>query len=54
MLRNGFCSATSLPGSAVFPFVISTEAKRSGETSVLIPFLEIACRNCRQQLREQA
>jgi hypothetical protein len=32
--KNGFCSATNLPGSAALPFVISTEAKRSGEISV--------------------
>src|ERR1700679_447742 len=28
------CSATTLPGSAALPFVISTGAKRSGEISV--------------------
>jgi hypothetical protein len=30
-MKNGFCSATTLPGSAALPFVISTEAQRSGE-----------------------
>jgi hypothetical protein len=30
-MKNDFCSATSLSGSAALPFVISTEAKRSGE-----------------------
>jgi hypothetical protein len=29
--EKDFCSATSLSGSAVLPFVISTEAQRSGE-----------------------
>jgi hypothetical protein len=32
--ENGFHLATTLPGSAVLPFVISTEAQRSGEISV--------------------
>jgi hypothetical protein len=32
--ENGFYSATSLPGSAALPFVISTGAQRSGEISV--------------------
>jgi hypothetical protein len=31
VMQNGSCSATTLPGSAAFPFVISTEAQRSGE-----------------------
>jgi hypothetical protein len=31
--------ATAIPGSAVFPFVISTEAKRSGEISVWMLYL---------------
>ncbi len=31
VMKNGSCSATPLPGSTAFPFVISTEAKRSGE-----------------------
>jgi len=35
--ENGFYSATSLPGSAALPFVISTGAQRSGEISVLMP-----------------
>jgi hypothetical protein len=26
VMKNGFCSATSLSGSAALPFVISTEA----------------------------
>jgi outer membrane protein assembly factor BamB len=30
-MKNGFCSATTLNGSAALPFVISTGAKRSGE-----------------------
>ena len=37
--ENGFCSATSLPGSAALSFVISTGAQRSGETSVWMPLL---------------
>jgi hypothetical protein len=37
--ENGFYPATSLPGSAALPFVISTGAQRSGEISVLIPLL---------------
>jgi hypothetical protein len=39
VMKNDFCSATSLSGSAALPFVISTEAKRSGEISVWILFL---------------
>jgi hypothetical protein len=39
VMKNDFCSATSLSGSADLPFVISTEAKRSGEISVWILFL---------------
>jgi hypothetical protein len=34
VMKNGFYSATTLSGSATLPFVISTEAKRSGEISV--------------------
>jgi hypothetical protein len=30
-MKNGFCPATTVPGSTALPFVISTEAKRSGE-----------------------
>src|SRR5580698_3484089 len=30
-MKNGSCSAATVAGSAVLPFVISTEAKRSGE-----------------------
>ncbi|MEA2260739.1 MAG: hypothetical protein QOJ51_3564 [Acidobacteriaceae bacterium] len=37
--ENGFYSATSLPGSAALPFVISTGAQRSGEISVWMPLL---------------
>jgi hypothetical protein len=33
-MKNGSCSATPVAGSAVLPFVISTEAKRSGEICV--------------------
>jgi hypothetical protein len=36
---NGFHSATTLPGSSALPFVISTEAQRSGEISVWMLFL---------------
>jgi hypothetical protein len=37
-----FCSATTLNGSAALPFVISTEAQRSGEIcGVSGPFLEM-------------
>jgi hypothetical protein len=31
VMKNGSCSATAPHGSAALPFVISTEAKRSGE-----------------------
>jgi hypothetical protein len=31
VVKNGFCSATTLNGSAALPFVISTGAQRSGE-----------------------
>src|SRR6202789_1998172 len=31
VMKNGFCLATTLNGSAALPFVISTGAKRSGE-----------------------
>jgi hypothetical protein len=34
-MKNALCPATTLLGSATLPFVISTEAKRSGEISVL-------------------
>jgi hypothetical protein len=37
--ENDFYSASSLPGSAALPFVISTGAQRSGEISVLMPLL---------------
>ena len=30
-MKNGSCSATTVAGSAALPFVISTEAQRSGE-----------------------
>jgi hypothetical protein len=33
-VKKDFCSATTLPGSAALPFVISTGAQRSGEISV--------------------
>jgi hypothetical protein len=39
VMRNGSCSATTLPGSAALPFVISTGAQRSGEISVWMLFL---------------
>jgi hypothetical protein len=39
VMKNAFCPATSLSGSAPLPFVISTEAKRSGEISVWMLFL---------------
>jgi hypothetical protein len=42
--ENGFYSATSLPGSADLPFVISTGAQRSGEISVWMPLLGNVCR----------
>jgi hypothetical protein len=42
--ENGFYSATSLPGSAALPFVISTGAQRSGEISVWMPRLGNVCR----------
>ena len=31
VMKNGSCSATTLPGSTALPFVISTGAQRSGE-----------------------
>ena len=31
VMKNGSCPATTLPGSTALPFVISTEAQRSGE-----------------------
>jgi hypothetical protein len=37
--KNGFYSATTFSGSAALPFVISTEAQRSGEISVRMFFL---------------
>ena len=39
VMKNGFGSATTLPGSTGLPFVISTEAQRSGEISVWMLFL---------------
>jgi hypothetical protein len=36
---ENFCSATTLPGNTALPFVISTEAQRSGEISVRMLFL---------------
>jgi hypothetical protein len=44
--ENGFYSATSLPGSAALPFVISTGAQRSGEISVWMPLLGNVFRRC--------
>src|SRR6202042_1452738 len=39
-MKNGSCSATTVVGSAALPFVISTEAQRSGEIcGVSGPFL---------------
>src|ERR1700735_1883262 len=37
--ENGFCFATTFARSAPLPFVISTEAKRSGEISVWMHLL---------------
>jgi hypothetical protein len=34
VMKNGFYSATTFPGSTALPFVISTGAQRSGEISV--------------------
>jgi hypothetical protein len=31
VMKNGSCSATTVAGTTALPFVISTEAKRSGE-----------------------
>jgi hypothetical protein len=39
VMKNSFCSAATLPGSTALPFVISTEAQRSGEISVWMLFL---------------
>jgi hypothetical protein len=42
VMKNSFCSATTLNGSAALPFVISTGAQRSGEIcGVSGPFLEM-------------
>jgi hypothetical protein len=38
-MKNRFFSATTLSGSTALPFVISTEAQRSGEISVWMLFL---------------
>ena len=38
VMKNGSYSATTLPGSTALPFVISTEAQRSGEISVWMLF----------------
>jgi hypothetical protein len=38
-MKNGLGPATALLGSVTLPFVISTEAQRSGEISVLMLFL---------------
>jgi hypothetical protein len=35
VIKSALCPATTLLESATLPFVISTEAKRSGEISVL-------------------
>ena len=41
-MKNGPSSATTVAGSAALPFVISTEAQRSGEIcGVSGPFLEM-------------
>jgi hypothetical protein len=37
VMKNRFSSATTLSGSATLPFVISTEAKRSGEICGFFP-----------------
>jgi hypothetical protein len=34
VMKKGSCSAATVPGGTTHPFVISTEAKRSGEISV--------------------
>jgi hypothetical protein len=39
MMKDGCYAATTVHGSAALPFVISTEAKRSGEISVWMLFL---------------
>jgi hypothetical protein len=36
VMKNGSCSASTLPGSAALPFVISTEAQRNGEICGLV------------------
>jgi hypothetical protein len=38
VMKNGSCSATNAPRRTALPFVISTEAQRSGE--ICGPFLE--------------
>jgi hypothetical protein len=40
-MKNAFCARPLSHGSVALTFVISTEAKRSGEISVLTPFLEM-------------
>src|ERR1700733_12668069 len=45
VMKNTFCSATTLAGSAALPFVISTGAQRSGEIcGVSGPSLEMSSR----------
>jgi hypothetical protein len=39
VMKNGSCSATTVPGSTALPFVISTGAQSSGE--ICGPFLEV-------------
>jgi hypothetical protein len=41
VMKNGFYSAATFPGSTVLPFVISTRAQRSGEICGNGPFLEM-------------
>jgi hypothetical protein len=42
VMKNGSSSVTTLPGSTALPFVISTEAQRSGEICGFSgPFLEM-------------
>jgi hypothetical protein len=53
-MKKGFCSAASLSGSAALPFVISTEAKRSGEISLWMLFLGNVCLAERSVVEEPA
>jgi hypothetical protein len=52
VMKNRFSSATTLSRSATLPFVISTEAKRSGEISVWMLLLGNVFRQSKAQWRD--